>query len=110
MKIRYLAPFGIMMSLIAAPVHADTTQFLADVQNAGFTDGSFGATGLEEMGAFVCAQMDQGADPVVVAERMYANTPPNFSQDATDQFIAIAIRDLCPQHIAQVARDAQEGD
>lgn len=111
MRIYYLAPVGILASLlIAAPTHADTTQFLADVQNAGFTDGSFGATGLEEMGAGVCAQMDQGVDPVVVAQQMYADTPVNFTQVETDQFVAIAIRDLCPQHIAQVARDAQEGN
>ncbi len=62
------------------------------------------------MGTFVCAQMDQGADPVAVAKQMYATTPANFSQDATDQFVAIAIRDLCPQHIAQVERDAQQGN
>ncbi|AFS16099.1 MULTISPECIES: DUF732 domain-containing protein [Mycobacterium] len=110
MKIYYVAPLGMLASIfVAAPAHADTTQFLADVQNAGFTDGSFGATGLAEMGAAVCAQMDQGMDPVAVAQQMYADTPVNFTQDETDHFVAIAIRDLCPQHIAQVARDAQEG-
>ncbi|MGH9207951.1 MAG: DUF732 domain-containing protein [Acidimicrobiales bacterium] len=94
----------------AAPdAHADTTQFLNDVQAAGFSDGSLGATGLEEEGAWVCAQMDQGQEPGAVANEVYTLTPPNFSRSSTDQFVAIAINDLCPQHIADVQREAQAG-
>jgi hypothetical protein len=87
--------------LMASPAHADTTQFLKDVQSAGFTDGSFGATGLEEAGTFICAQLDQGEAPGTVAQTenlMMTNLTPY----EVGEFFAISVGDLCPQHNAEV--------
>jgi hypothetical protein len=85
----------------AAIAHADTTQFLNDAQTAGFTDGAFGATGLEESGTFICSHLDQGYAPGVVAQaENIAMT--NLTGYQVGEFFAIAVNDLCPQHIAEV--------
>jgi hypothetical protein len=106
MFIRVTAPIAAAAAVatvgLAAPVvHADTTQFINDVQAAGFNDGSFGATGLEETGTFICAQLDQGQSPgdvVATATLTMTNLPPY----QIGQFMAITVDDLCPQHSAQM--------
>lgn len=80
---------------------ADTTQFLSDAQAAGFTDSSFGATGLEEAGTFVCAQLDQGQAPGDVAQSAIIAMP-NLTPYQVGEFMGIAVNDLCPGHNAEV--------
>ncbi len=92
---------GIAMIGAAPPALADTTQFLNDAQAAGFGDGSFGATGLEEAGTFICSQLDQGQPPGTVAQAENLMTP-NLTPYQVGQFFAIAVDDLCPQHSAEV--------
>lgn len=101
MKIRFMAAAAITAVLAAPAAHADTTEFLQDVEAAGFTDTASGATGLEEAGTYICAQLDQGQDPATLVEGELL-TMTNLNPYQVGEFMGIAVRDLCPLHFPEV--------
>lgn len=72
-----------------------------DALAAGFTDGSFGATGLAEVGTFVCAQLDHGQAPGDVAQAEIIAMP-NLTPCQVGEFFGVAVNDLFPAHNAEV--------
>jgi hypothetical protein len=91
----------------ALDAHADsaTNKFLADEHAAGFFNVAKGDAGLIAQGMLVCNKLDQGT-PLNQLTVAFA-TAENWSVHEAVEFMGISIRDLCPQHMADVKREAE---
>jgi len=80
---------------VAGPAHADATnaQYLSDIQAAGFTAAT-GQGPLLRLGHGMCDEMDAGASSASMVNELYHGGA--LTQDRAQQFVMIAIRDLCP--------------
>ena len=76
-----------------AVAYADIDTFLTDMEAAGFDNGD--GNGAEiRVGRSICAEVAGGMSPSQAADDLWQNS--KMDQDGSKQFVAIAIRDLCP--------------
>ena len=82
---------------ISAPAaHADTQDFLYDVQSQGWY-ANRGDSVLVANGFKVCRMLNSATGDVV-AEYVYENTPSSVSRREAAEFVILAVAHLCPQH------------
>lgn len=91
-----LAALGMALAAtVVAPVaHADEASFVQDMSDAGFTNGD-GAKAEVAVGMQICSNLLAGATNYSEAHRLYLDSKLNSESEA-DQFVHIAIKDLCP--------------
>ena len=95
-------------ALATAPTaSADSRSFINELEARGFYGPSVGVT--VAMGYQVCERLDQGARAVDIAFDVYINSGRSVSAGDAGQFTGIAVRELCPRHIATLTRQINSG-
>jgi hypothetical protein len=86
---------GVLSSIgHAVPAHADDVTFLSDLKEAGFENDN-GNSRLIVAGHGVCGELAQGTSSSAVAKQAFEESNMDSLADA-QQFVGIAIKDLCP--------------
>ena len=84
------------LAFSAPAAHADTQDFLYDVQSQGWY-ADRGDTALVANGFKVCRMLNSTTGDVV-AEYVYENTKSSVSRRDATEFVILAVAHLCPQH------------
>ena len=91
---------GVAAMALAPVAHADPdnrdneTKYIDALKAAGFMVGKNYATALTS-GHWICDKLAQGLTPADVSSEYQSNT---FTAQNADQYVAIAIKNLCPQY------------
>ena len=88
-----VAIFAALPTNNMAVAYADVDTFLTDMEAAGFNNGD-GNSAEITVGRSICAEVAGGMSPSRAADDLWQTS--KMDQDGSKQFVAIAIRDLCP--------------
>lgn len=77
-----------------ATAHADTVSFLTDLKAVGFGDSDGNST-MIAAGYQACQELAAGVSPSALARQIFTSSELD-SLFAAQQFVTIAIHDLCP--------------
>lgn len=93
----FVAAVGVVLSRVgnAASAHADDVTFLSDLKEAGFDNDNGGNSSLITAGHDMCNALAEGSSRSVVAKELFEDSKMDSLADS-QQFVGIAIKDLCP--------------
>jgi len=96
---------GAGLTVLAPTAHADdaTDEFRYDMRSAGLRNHN-GDTVEISLGVRVCTELSQGIRPLAVTREIYRGS--QLSRYGGGQFVAISVKDLCPQYLPEAMPDA----